>query len=111
MTSGPTVNGILGPIRWAKARLDHRQATGCQKGPADPLHEPRHNQQLGVRGNRTEQRGDREQPGAEHEDATPSIPVAKRPTEKDQRGERQRVAVEDPLQGAGRRVQVAADVR
>ena len=49
-------------------------------------------------------------PTPSDEDAAAPVAVAERPAEQDQRGERQQVAVEDPLQGAGRCVEVAADV-
>ena len=49
-------------------------------------------------------------PTPEHEDAAAPVAVAERSAEQDQRGERQQVAVEDPLQRAGRRAEVAADV-
>ncbi len=69
-----------------------------------------HDQQLGGRRDRAQQRRGREQADAEHEDPAPPVAVAERAAEQDQRRERQQVAVEDPLQGARRRVEVAADV-
>ena len=45
------------------------------------------------------------------EDAAASVAVAERATEQDQGGERQQVAVENPLERARRGTEVAADVR
>ena len=57
------------------------------------------------------QRGQREAAGAEHEHAPPAEPVTERAAEQDQPGERERVAVEDPLQAGERGVEVVGDPR
>ena len=100
-----------GPVAGPEAGLDDRQAAGGQQRAADPLQQPRADQQLDARRDRAEQRGDGEEADAEDEDAPPPVAVAERAAEQDQRGEGQQVAVEDPLQGAGAGVEVAADVR
>ena len=51
----------------------------------------------------------REPDGPDHEDPAPAEPVAQRPAEQDQAGEREQVAVGDPLQLGEARVEVLAD--
>ena len=99
-----------GAVAGTKTRLDHRQAAGSEKRPADALKEPRGDEQFDVGGDRAQQRGEREQANPEYEYPAASMAIAKRAAEQDQRGQRQQVAVEDPLQRAGRRAKVAADV-
>ena len=66
---------------------------------------------LGGRGEPAQQRRDREPDGADHEDPSPAEPVAERAAEQDQAGQREQVAVGDPLQLGERRVEVLADGR
>src|SRR5262249_44337482 len=47
----------------------------------------------------------------DHEHAAAPVAVAERAAEQDQRGQRQQVAVEDPLQRAGAGAEVLADLR
>ena len=56
-----------------------------------------------------QQRGEREPHGADDEDPAPAEPVAERAAEQDQAGEREQVAVGDPLQLGQARVEVLAD--
>ena len=94
-----------------KAGLDHRQAPGGEQRTTDPLHDPRRDQRLVARGDRAEQRGQREQPDPDDEDPAAPVAVAERAAEQDQGRKRQQIAVEDPLQPARRRVEVLADRR
>ena len=82
-----------------------------QQRPADSLQQPPEDQQLDVRGDRAERRGDGEEADTEDEDAPPPVAVAERAAEQDQRSQGQQVAVEDPLQSAGAGAEVAADLR
>ena len=67
------------------------------------------NSTLGATAQSSEASGEEPDPGLE--DLPPPEPVPEAPPEQDQRGERQHIAVQDPLQGAGRGVQVLADLR
>ena len=59
----------------------------------------------------TKQRRRREPDGADHEDLAASVPVAERATQQDQRGQREQIAGEHPLQRAHTGVEVLSDVR
>ena len=93
-----------------EARLDHRQAPRRQHRSADSLQHPGDDQQLDVGSDRAQQRGAGEHGRSEHEDPPAPVAVAERSAEQDQRGERQQIPVEDPLQRAGLGLEVAADV-
>ena len=64
----------------------------------------------GVVGEAAEQRGDGEDAEADHEHPPPPEQVGERAGRQQQRGERQRVGVDDPLQVGEAGVQVALDV-
>ncbi len=91
--------------------LEDRQAARREQRRADSLDDPGGDQRVHVRGDRTGDRGRGEHSGADEEDPPPPVPVAQGAAEEDQRGERQRVAVDDPLQVGERRIEVLGDTR
>ena len=60
-----------------------------------------------VRGQRAADRRDREEHDADAEHQPPSVQIAQRTAGQNQRGEEERVALDDPLRLSGRRVQLA----
>ena len=99
------------PVGGAERGLDERQAAGGEQGPADALQRAGGDQLARGLGEPAQQRR-RGEPGDAHEEhPPPAVPVTERAAEQDQRGQRQRVAVDDPLQVRQRGVQVAADRR
>ena len=100
-----------GPVALPEARLDHRQAARGEQGAADALQQPGGDQRVGARGDRAEQRRRGEPGDADHEDPPPAVAIPERPTEQDQGGEGEQVAVQDPLQGARLGSEVLADAR
>ncbi len=91
--------------------VDERQAAGHQQRPTQTLDQPRRDQrEPGRRQAAAEGRhGEQHEPGHEHP-ATP-VPVTERATQQEQRGQREQVAVEHPLQRREAAPEVAADRR
>jgi len=83
-----------------EAGLDDGQAARCQQGPADALQRSGGDQQRQRRCEAAQQRRQREQMAADDEDAPPPEAVAQRAAQQDERSQRERVAVDDPLQAA-----------
>ena len=100
-----------GPVRAAERRGDQRQAAGGQQRAADALQGPARDEQRKVRRQPAQQRRHREPRHADHEHAAAPEPVAQRAAEQDQRGQRQGVGVDGPLQAAEARAEVRADPR
>ena len=107
---GPRADGTR-PIARPEARLDHRQAPGSQQRAAHALDQPSGDQEAGAGRHGAEQRGHGEEHHADDEYPASPVPVAERAPEQDHRGERQQVAVEDPLQRRRGGMEVTADVR
>ncbi len=85
-------------VRTVERRRDDREAARREQRPADALCRPRGDEQLDVRGEPAGERGQREPDHADDEDPPTSEMVAQRATEQDERGERERVGVDGPLQ-------------
>ena len=98
-----------GPVRAAERRGDQRQAARGQQRAADALQGPARDEQRKVRRRPAQQRRHREPHHADHEHAAAPEPVAQRAAEQDQRGQRQGVGVDGPLQAAEARAEVRAD--
>ena len=97
---------LLRKLAWRIARLpgvSSAAPTPCSTRAAD--------EHLDVRRGAAQQRRGREPDRADHEDLAPSVAIAERSTEQDQRREREQIAGEHPLQRADARVEVVADVR
>ena len=107
---GPRADGPR-PISRPEARLDHRQASGSQQRAAHPLDQPSGDQEAGAGRHGAEERGHGEEHHADDEYPASPVPVPERAPEQDHRGERQQVAVEDPLQRRRGGMEVTADVR
>ena len=86
-----------------EGRLQDGEAARGQQRAADALQRPGRTSSLERRGERAEQRGGREPDDPDHEDPAAAEPVAERAAEQDQRGQRERVAVDGPLQPGERR--------
>ena len=99
----------LRPVPRHERTLDHREAAGCQERGAGALEDAGRDQDGRVRGQSAQQGGEREPHGADHEDPTPAVAVAERAAQQDQAGQREQVAVGDPLQLRQRGVEVLAD--
>ena len=87
-----------------RRRHHQRRADALDQGLTDDQarHVPRQ---------RGEQRSDREQTGADDEDAPVTVEVAEPAADHEQRRERQRVSGDDPLEARQRRVEFAQDGR
>ena len=96
---GPARGGRTTPGGWpgCPGRGGRRRRPG-RRGPATST------STLGATAQPTE--ATREPAGAEQEDAPAAVAVAEGAAEQDERGQRERVAVEDPLQPGERRVEV-----
>jgi hypothetical protein len=99
------------PVLGGERRLQDRQRPGRQQGGADSLQGPGRDQEADARGEPAQQRRQREPRHADDEDPAPAEAVAKRSAEQDERGERQRIGVDRPLQRGGARVELLADAR
>jgi hypothetical protein len=95
----------------AHAGLDQRQAPGRQQRRPDTLQQPRGDQEPDHRRARAEAGGGGEERDAGEEHTDPAEAVPGRSAEQDQRGERQQIGVEDPLELAHPGAEVAADDR
>ena len=100
-----------GPSDARKADSIIARLPGVSSAPPIPCTTSRPMQDLDGRGDRAEQGGHGEDADAEDEDSAAPVTVAQRTAEEDQRGQRERVAVEDPLERARRGVQIPADGR
>ena len=89
---------------WRIARLP-----GVEQRGARPLHRPGRDQEPGVRRQAAGERREREPHRADHEDLPAAVDVAERAAEQQQAGQRQRVAVDDPLHAGHGGVEVPAD--
>jgi hypothetical protein len=78
--------------------------------PADALTAAGENQERGARGQAAEQRRDREESEADREHELAAEQVGQRPSGEQQRGERQRIGVDHPLDVGEARVQVGGDL-
>ena len=79
---------------------DERQCSCEERGAADPLERPGDIERRDVPGDAAEERGEGEKHDACHEDQAASVPVGERARSEDQRGERERIGVDDPLQAS-----------
>ena len=102
-TDGPSA------IRRAERRLEDGEAGGREQCTADTLEDPGHDQEAGVRGDPAAHRRHGEPDDADGENPPPPQPVAERTAEEQERSQRERVAGDDPLQGAESAVKGAAD--
>ena len=84
---------------------------GRQQRRARALQEPRADEELDVRRDPAQHRGDGEPQHAEQEDLLAAEAVTERPAEQHERGEREQIAVDRPLQTRDVGVEVGADVR
>ena len=105
---GPRADGT-GAVVAPEARLQDRQAARREQRRADPLEHPGPDEHLDVRRGAAQQRRGGEPHRADHEHPAPAVAVAERTTKEDQRGQRQQVAREHPLQRADSGVEVVAD--
>ena len=99
----------LGAVVADERPLDHRQAAGREQGSAHALEDAGRDQHLGGRRDAAQERCEREPDRPDHEDPASTEPVAERAAEQDEAGEREQVAVGDPLQLGQRRVEVLTD--
>ena len=98
------------PILGMERGLDDREAPRREERAADALEDAGGDQELRARRERAQGRGEGEPDDPDVEDETPAHPVAQRTAQEDEGRERQEVAVEDPLEIAGRRAKVAPDL-
>ena len=114
-TAPPTVAPQIPTRPGALAALellgDQRQRGGEHRRRADALQAAGEVEDRRVAGEPAEERRDREDAEADREDAPAAEPVAERPEDEQERGEGQRVGVDDPLQAREARVEVALDLR
>ena len=98
-------------LRSAPLLREQRERHGEHDRAADALQRPREIEHR--RGGRqpAQQRGEREDPDADGEHALAPETIGQRPRRQHERGERQRVCVDDPLQVGERGVEVPADAR
>ena len=89
-------------VRPAERRLEDRQRARGEQRAADPLQRARRVEQPDRRRHGAQQRRHREPHDADEEHLAPPEPVAERAAEQQERGERQGVRVDGPLQ-VGRR--------
>jgi hypothetical protein len=90
---------------------DHGERAGEQERRAYALQDAEADQRGGARRHRAAQRGDAEQRQPPEHDALVATDVANHAGAEHQAGQRDRVAVDDPLQAADARVQPRADLR
>ena len=90
-------------------RRDQREAARGEQRAADALQGPGRDQLLDVRGQPADQRGEREPHDPDQEHPPPAEVVAQRAAEQDQRGERERVGVDRPLQAGEPGAELGAD--
>ena len=106
--SGPHTDR-LGPLPGDEDRREDRQAAGGEQRAADSLQGPGRDQRLDVPTQRTQHRRGGEPDDAHQEDPPAPEPVAERPAQQDQPGQRQQVRVEYPLERGEAGVEVLAD--
>ena len=99
-----------GAVVLSEAGLDQRERSGGEQRAADALQHPGEDEDQQV-GRQAAQRGRQHEPhGADPEDAPAAEPVPQRTTEEDERGERQQVAREHPLEAGDLDIEVVGDV-
>jgi hypothetical protein len=96
-----------GPLR--EGRGDDGQRGGGDQRGAEALQAPRGDQHPGRRGEAVEQRGQREQGDAGHEQPAAADEVRRPPAEQQEAAEHERVAVDDPREVGGGEAEVALD--
>ena len=107
---GPSPDGARAVVA-PEARLEDRQTARREQRCADTLEDPSRDEHFDARRGAAQQRGEGEPHGADHEDPAAAVPVAERTAEQDERGQRQQVPGEHPLQRTDPGVEVVADVR
>ncbi len=103
-----------GPSALALVRVgvgDDRERPGEHEGGAEPLNDPARDQHRRRTRRATAQRGDAEHGEAGEHDALVAVQVTDGPSGEHETGQREGVAVDDPLQPADPGVQAAADRR
>jgi hypothetical protein len=115
-TSGPIASAGPDPDRRAalvrrERRRDDRERGRVHQRGADALDDAGADQEVAALGEAAGERRGREDRETDDEDEPPSIPVGELPARQHQRGERERVAGDDPLQLRQADAEVALDRR
>ena len=98
------------PARRAlEGRGDDRERPRHQERAGDPLQSPGPDQESGARSDRAERRRHAESRQPDHVDPTPPELVAQRAADEEQRDERERVGLDDPLLAGEAGVEVAGN--
>ena len=100
--------GALGP---GVLRADQRERRCEQRGAADALERACDVERQDVPRDAAQERGDAEDDDADREDEPAPVAVGERAGREDERGERHRVRVDDPLQARQARVQLRLNAR
>ena len=100
---------MAGAVLGAERGLQDGEAGRREERPAHALDDPCRDEQPGVGGDAAAGRRDGEPDHPDGEDAPAAVAVAEGPPEEEERGQRERVAGDDPLQRADAAVELAPD--